>query len=182
MRSIYPRMLAADAYIVGTPVYYGSPSALCKAFMERMEGFGIREKPLRLKVGGSIAVGGSRASGVETSLIALNLWYHINEVLPVGITTPAGGWGVSGVGGPEPDDVERDVIDRSRADIGVSAQVSARETAWMYGRKIATIAKIVLAGREATGLDVPDPLPYGRGLPIDFPDSVRHQGVPSADS
>jgi hypothetical protein len=40
--------------------------------------------------------------------------------------------------------------------------------AWMYGRKIATVARIVREGVAATGLDLPD-APYGYSLPQDFP-------------
>lgn len=53
MAQLYPLLLQADAIILGSPVYWGSPSALCKAFMERVAGFGLREKRLRLKVGRS---------------------------------------------------------------------------------------------------------------------------------
>ena len=67
MQSLYDRLLAADAIIIGSPVYFGGPSALCKAFLERVEAFGIREKRLRLKVGGAIASGGSRNGGQETT-------------------------------------------------------------------------------------------------------------------
>src|SRR5688572_21140024 len=88
MQPLYDKLLRADAIIVGTPVYFGGPSALCKAFLERVEGLGTREKRLRLKVGGGIATGGSRNGGQETTLSAINLWCHINDMLPVGMTAP----------------------------------------------------------------------------------------------
>lgn len=73
MQELYGELLAADAVILGTPVYYGAPTALCKAFMERVQGFGSGEKKLRLKVGGGIATGQGRNGGQETALQAIAL-------------------------------------------------------------------------------------------------------------
>jgi hypothetical protein len=42
------------------------------------------------------------------------------------------------------------------------------DAAWLFGRKIATVASIVGAGVQATGLDLPD-LPYGQNVPATFP-------------
>jgi multimeric flavodoxin WrbA len=169
MQPLYPAMLRADAMILGTPVYYGSPSGLCKAFMERVTGLGIREKRLRLKVGGAIAAGGSRNGGQETTLQALHLWFHINDMLPVGITAPVTQWGVTSSGGLGEDDVERDMFDLHMS----GRRVPALGIAWMYGRKIATVATIIQAGRAATGLDLPDG-PYGYELPDSFPAAALH--------
>lgn len=171
MRDLYPKILASDGIILGSPVYFGSPSALCKAFMERMQGFGNKEKKLRLKVGGSIAVGAGRNAGQETAMIAMNLWYHINDMLPVGITAPASQWGVAGQSGPDPDDIDNDILQLRRVD----HRISSKEMSWMYGRKIARVAQIVQAGIRTLDVDLPDPYPYGWGLPIDFPASVRHK-------
>lgn len=91
MAQLYPLLLQADAIILGSPVYWGSPSALCKAFMERVAGFGLREKRLRLKVGGAIAAGGSRSRGQETTQIAIHARFHANDMIPVGITVPVDG-------------------------------------------------------------------------------------------
>jgi multimeric flavodoxin WrbA len=164
MQPLYDALLRADALIVGTPVYFGAPSALCKAFLERVEGFGIEEKRLRLKVGGAIATGGSRNGGQETAMLALNLWMHINDMLPVGITAPVAGWGATGNTGHLPGDVHKD---RPRLTT-TGREVSSPQIAWMYGRKIATVAAIVKTGRAASGLDLPDG-PYGWELTDDYP-------------
>jgi multimeric flavodoxin WrbA len=164
MQPLYGRLLEADAIILGTPVYFGSMSALCKAFMERVEGLGVTEKRLRLKVGGAIAVGASRNGGQETTLAALNLWFHVNEMLPVGITAPVSQWGMTGVTGADPSDALRDEVDLKL----VPRSVKATQMAWMYGRKVATVTRIVRAGIEASGLDLPD-APYGHSLPQRFP-------------
>ncbi len=169
MQPLYPAMLRADAIVLGTPVYYGSPCALAKAFMERVTGLGIREKKLRLKVGGAIAAGGSRNGGQENTLAALHLWFHINDMLPVGITAPVTQWGVTSSGGLGEDDVEHDVFDLHMS----GRTVPALGIAWMYGRKVATVSSIVVAGRAATGFDLPNS-PYGYELPESFPSDVLH--------
>lgn len=164
MQPLYETLVACDAVVLGSPVYYGSPSALCKAFMERVQGLGITEKKLRLKVGGAIATGGSRNGGQEATLAAIHLWYHILDMLPVGITAPVSQLGVTGNAGYDPYAIHNDVLDLKL----VASKVKATQMAWMYGRKIATISHIVNAGREALGLDLPD-LPYGFVLPAHFP-------------
>jgi multimeric flavodoxin WrbA len=167
MQPLYDVLLRADALIIGTPVYFGAPSALCKAFLERVQGFGVREKPLRLRVGGAIATAGSRNGGQELAMLVIHAWFHINEILPVGITAPVSQLGVTGHAHGDIDD------DRFRLN-RVDREVSSPETAWLYGRKIATVASIVKTGREATGLDLPDG-PYGWDLPETFPAELARE-------
>jgi multimeric flavodoxin WrbA len=171
MQLLYARLLVADGIILGSPVYFGSPSALCKAFMERVEGLGIREKKLRLKTGGAIAAGASRNGGQETTLIAINLWFHINDMIPIGITAPVSQWGATANTGSASDDVERDIIELKMTE----RTVSAKQIAWLYGRKIAAVTHIVKAGVAASGLDLPD-RPYGFSLPTQFPDALNDIG------
>lgn len=171
MQPLYEKLLRADAIIIGTPVYFGSPSSLTKAFMERIEGLGVTQKRLRLKVGGAIAVGGSRNGGQETTMIAINMWCHINDMLPVGMTAPVASWGMAGNAGHDPEDINNDRFRLSNN----GETVDAKEAAWLYGRKIATVTAIVRAGRDASGLDLPD-RPYGWTLPDAYPDALYHLG------
>ncbi len=154
----------AEAIVLGTPVYYGAPSSLARAFMERTQGFGSSEKKLRLKVGGAIASGQGRNGGQETALQSIHLWMHINDMIPVGITSPSGQWGVTAQAGSELADVMGDEIILKKAD----RRMRSVDSAWLFGRKIATVASIVRAGVRTTGLDLPD-LPYGQNLPAAFP-------------
>jgi multimeric flavodoxin WrbA len=172
MRPLYPLLLEADAIILGSPVYWGSPSALCKAFMERVAGFGLQEKRLRLKVGGAIAAGGSRNGGQETTQIAIHAWFHDNDMLPVGITAPVTQWGPTSSGGLGLDDIESDIFELKMS----GRTIRAKEIAWMYGRKVATVTSIVRAGVAATGLDLPD-TPYGFELPATFPPALAAIGA-----
>ena len=164
MTRLYPLLLEADAIILGSPVYWGSPSALCKAFMERVAGFGLTEKKLRWKVGGAIAAGGSRNGGQETTQIAIHAWFHSNDMIPVGITARVTQWGPTSSGGLGLDDVESDVFELKMS----GRTIMAKEIAWMYGRKIATVTRVIQAGLAASGLDLPD-TPYGFELPASFP-------------
>jgi multimeric flavodoxin WrbA len=167
MQPLYARLVAADAIILGTPVYYGSATALLKAFMERVQALGSAEKRLRLKVGGAIASGQGRNGGQETTILGIQLWMHINDMLPVGTTSPSGQWGVTAQAGADPDDIANDEIVLKK----FNRRMKAVESAWLYGRKIATIATIVGAGRAATGLDLPDK-PYGQNLPDAYPEAL----------
>jgi hypothetical protein len=90
-------------------------------------------------------------------------------MIPIGITAPVTQWGVTSSGGLGEDDVERDVFDLHMS----GRTIPALGIAWMYGRKIATVARILRAGVEATGLDLPDG-PYGFELPDSFPADVLH--------
>ncbi len=163
MTPIYPKLLEADAIVVGSPVYYGTVSGLCKAFMERVQGFGVHEKKLRFKVGGAISVAGSRSGGRELALMTIHMWCHINDMIPIGIVSPNSQLGVTGLGSLfDTKAVHEDKWQRQEG------PVTATESAWLYGRKIATVTKIVQAGLKATALDMPDK-PYGFLIEKDYP-------------
>ena len=54
--------------VIGTPVYFGSMTAQCKAFLDRCVMFRRNGWKLRDKVGGVLAVGGVRNGGQEITL------------------------------------------------------------------------------------------------------------------
>jgi multimeric flavodoxin WrbA len=184
MQPLYEKLLAADVILIGSPAYFGSASSLCKAFMERVEGFGVSEKKLRLKIGGVITTAGSRNGGQETAAIGIQIWMHVNDMLPVGITTPVAQWGVTGNTGFDAEDVHRDVIRFTPwpAELGTPSRavesMLSKELAWIYGRKLATVATIVQAGLGASGLDLPDK-PYGWNLPTEYPPELYEIGRPT---
>jgi multimeric flavodoxin WrbA len=69
MQDIYPRMMAADGVIIGTPIYFGQMSSQTKAFIDRTYLLSKLGKKLEGKVGGVIAVGGR--AGHEFTTVAL---------------------------------------------------------------------------------------------------------------
>ena len=162
------KMDGADGIILGSPVYFGTVSAQCKAFMDRcyynsnrafME---KRREPLNLKVGGAIAVAAGRHAGQETTLQAIVTYFIQCDMLPVGMVSPHTQLGATGRGW-DPGDVTQDSWALLLPGMK-ERQTSSLEAAWMFGRKIATVAKIVKAGREATKLEVPD-TPFGSNMP-----------------
>jgi multimeric flavodoxin WrbA len=58
----------ADALVVGSPTYYGLPSAFTKAFMERLYTFRHVNLLTKGKVGAAVAVGCAAEKDVETWL------------------------------------------------------------------------------------------------------------------
>lgn len=85
MEELYPLMVRADAWILGTPVYQGQMSGQLKTMLDRCRAL-VAAQPdvLRDKVGAGIAVGGDRSGGQEPTLRGIHDFYVINEMIPVG--------------------------------------------------------------------------------------------------
>jgi multimeric flavodoxin WrbA len=69
MQSIYPKLMAADVVIIGSPIYFGMISAQTKAFIDRTYFLLKQGRKLENKVAGVITVGGR--SGHEFSAACL---------------------------------------------------------------------------------------------------------------
>ncbi|HNS79721.1 MAG TPA: flavodoxin family protein [Syntrophorhabdus sp.] len=67
-QNIYPMVMKADAMVVGSPTYYGLPSAFTKAFMERLYAFRHVNLLTKGKVGAAVAVGCAAEKDVEAWL------------------------------------------------------------------------------------------------------------------
>jgi multimeric flavodoxin WrbA len=67
-KEIGPLVLKADAIVVGSPTYYGLPSAFTKAFIERLYAFRHVNLLTKGKVGAAVAVGFASEKDVETWL------------------------------------------------------------------------------------------------------------------
>ena len=63
MQQLYPRMLAADGIIFGTPVYFYNMASQAKTVIDRTMPLGGPERSLANKVGGVVAVAGSLGLG-----------------------------------------------------------------------------------------------------------------------
>jgi multimeric flavodoxin WrbA len=92
MGELYPKLLAADAWIVGTPVYQGQVSGQLKTVLDRCRA-PVASDPAAFanKVGMGICIGGDRNGGQEPSLQALIDFFLINQMVPVG----GGSWGAN---------------------------------------------------------------------------------------
>jgi multimeric flavodoxin WrbA len=103
---------AVAGIILGTPVYFGNMSSLCKAFLDRWVVF-HKAKLLANKVGGVLAVGGGRNCGLELTIRSVQVALMAQQMIVVGDAPPTGHWGGTvwagnpAAAGPTPD-VTRD--------------------------------------------------------------------------
>jgi multimeric flavodoxin WrbA len=84
--------------IVGTPVYFGNMSSLCKAFLDRCIVF-HKDKLLANKVGGVLAVAGARNGGQELTIRSVQVAMMSQQMIVVGDAPPTGHWGGTVWGG-----------------------------------------------------------------------------------
>jgi multimeric flavodoxin WrbA len=89
---------AVAAIILGTPVYFGNMSALCKAFLDRWMVF-HKEKLLANKVGGVLAVGSGRNAGLELTIRSVQVALMSQQMIVVGDAPPTSHWGGTVWGG-----------------------------------------------------------------------------------
>jgi multimeric flavodoxin WrbA len=72
-----PMLSAADAIVLGSPVYFNNVSAQLKAFVDRS--WSIRGK-LKNKIGGAVVVG--RRYGAESAITAIDAFFLKHEMIP----------------------------------------------------------------------------------------------------
>jgi len=87
---VAPRLSAAEVtgIIIGTPVYFGNMSYLCKAFLDRWIGFRKDDFALANKVAGVLAVGGSRNGGQELTIQSVQAALMSHQMIVVGDGRP----------------------------------------------------------------------------------------------
>lgn len=88
--SLVPRLTdpKVRGIIVGTPVYFGNMSSLCKAFLDRCMAFYRDDLALANKVGGVVAVGGTRNGGQEVTIQSVQVSLFCQEMIIVGNGRP----------------------------------------------------------------------------------------------
>ena len=84
--------------ILGTPVYFGNMSSLCKAFLDRCIVF-HKDRLLANKIGGVLAVGGARNGGQELTIRSVQVAMMSQQMIVVGDAPPTGHWGGTVWGG-----------------------------------------------------------------------------------
>ncbi len=97
----------ADGIIVGSPTYFANVSSHISLLMERSLPLRRQGFRLRNKVGGAIAVGGSRNGGQEFVVRAIQNWFTLHAMIVVGDDGPTAHFGGIGVG-RDPGDVDTD--------------------------------------------------------------------------
>lgn len=131
-KSLVPILSEQDvaAIVVGTPVYFGNMSSLCKAFLDHCMVFRKKNFALSGKVAGVLAVGGVRNGGQELAVQSVQAALLCQEMIVVGDSRPTGHFGATLVNSGK-DDISTD-------EFGVT-------TAKNLGRRVAEVA-LRLAG------------------------------------
>jgi multimeric flavodoxin WrbA len=111
--------------VVATPVYLGSMTSQCKAFLDRCVMFRRNGFLLRNKVGGAIAVGGVRNGGQELAIQAVQAAMLVQDMVVVSDGRPTSHYGATLWSG-HPDGIEKDVF--------------GLETARNLGKRVAEVA------------------------------------------
>jgi multimeric flavodoxin WrbA len=116
---VFEKMAAADALIVGSPVYFSSAPSLVKGLLERA-GFSGRGV-FAGRVGGPLTV--ARRAGQDFTFAELLFWFHIMQIINPGSTY----WNMA----------------FGRAKGEVASDEEGLRTAWNFGKNVARVAKQV---------------------------------------
>jgi multimeric flavodoxin WrbA len=87
--------------IIGTPVYFGNMSSLCKAFLERCIVLYQPDYVLSNKAAGVVAVGGTRNGGQEATIQSVQMSLFCQEMILVGNGRPGSRLGATVWSGAE---------------------------------------------------------------------------------
>jgi len=147
MKELIDQFVTADGYIIASPVYEATVTGLLKDFMDRFRAKAFanlrrgRNPFLRNpRVGGGIAVGGTRHGGQELTLTAINNFFLTYEFLVTG--------------GPLGNYLGASVWSKDRKAQGVQEDEVGIERLEKLGRRVAEYAVLLEAGRgtvEAEG-------------------------------
>lgn len=132
---LIPRLANPDikGFVIGTPVYLGTMTSQCKAFLDRTVIFRRNGVLFRNKAGGVLAVGGVRNGGQELTIQAVHAAMFCHDMLVVGDgvnTSHFGGTLWSGTEG------------------GIENDSYGLETAHNLGRRVAETIRTI-HGKEA---------------------------------
>jgi len=83
VEKILEKMIKADGLIIGSPTYFASISGKLKALFDRTLPLRRDNFKLKGKVGGAIAVGGSRNGGQEFAIREIQNWMLLHNILVV---------------------------------------------------------------------------------------------------
>ncbi|NWG04167.1 MAG: flavodoxin family protein [Syntrophaceae bacterium] len=111
--------------VMATPVYFGSMTSQCKAFLDRCVMFRRNGFLLRNKVGGVIAVGGFRSGGQELAIQSIHAAMLVQDMIVVSEGKPTSHYGATLWSG-HPDGIEKDTV--------------GLETARSLGKRVAEVA------------------------------------------
>jgi multimeric flavodoxin WrbA len=114
--------------IIATPVYLGTMTSQCKAFLDRTVVLARNGSLLRNKIGGVLAVGGVRNGGQELTIQAVQAAMFCHDMVCVGGGTKAAHFGATLV---------------SNEQKGIECDEIGIETARNIGRRVAGLAMLL---------------------------------------
>jgi multimeric flavodoxin WrbA len=120
---------AVAGIVIGSPVYFGNMTSLCKAFLERLIVFRKSGFTLSNKVAGVLAVGGARNGGQELTITSIQTALFGQEMIIVGESRPSSHFGPGVWNNSEFDSVTDDTVGMS--------------TVRNLGRRVAQVAMLV---------------------------------------
>ena len=88
---ILEKMVAADAIIIGTPVFFGTLTGQLKSLLDRTLCLGTSEGPplgyaaFKNKVGAAVVVAIHRQGGHQSAVAAIHQWFFIQSLIVVGV-------------------------------------------------------------------------------------------------
>jgi multimeric flavodoxin WrbA len=91
MASIAEKMLAADAILIGSPVYFFNVTSLMKIFIDRTRWMHMYKDLLEGKIGGALTHAGLRNGGQETTQIILERFLQSHGLSIVNTREPSSG-------------------------------------------------------------------------------------------
>ncbi len=84
MSELYPKLIDADVYIIGSPVYQGNISGQLKTILDRTRAIVAADpKVFQNKFGMAVAVGGDRVGGQESTIHTILDFYVLNGIIAV---------------------------------------------------------------------------------------------------
>lgn len=135
MAPLYEDVLWADGFIVGSPVYNMNITAQLQGFFNRWRPLHhVHDGVLHNRVGGAIAVGGSRNGGQELTASAI-----IHVLLSRGLVVTGGGSFDSYSGAY--------VVSHDRLAQGAKDDETGMDSVRRLGRRVAELATWIKAGR-----------------------------------
>jgi len=144
MDELYPMVVKADALLVASPVYLGRLSGHMASVLDRIRCIHYGRQYLggmKHKIGGAIAVGWYRNSGIETTLNSIHwafLTYQMLIAVPGSMST-FGGSGLTSLSGTG----EFDLNDRQQ----VLRDEYGMKTARLTAESMLELARIIRKGR-----------------------------------
>jgi len=148
LNKILERMLTADGFIFGCPVYWGSLTWKMKEFIDRTHPIFAANRALRNKTAGAVTVALGRNAGQHHVIDILHRFIMFHDMIPIGasVVWPAEGcaspWGAEGVQGwPQ-------AISSTKPEslTAVKQDVLALAAARNLGKRVAEMTKVIKAG------------------------------------